>query len=180
MLAKNRTGWSSPWKIPQVVGMKSLINTYFSKGTIFLKNTNGNTVIFPLLQSKQCLLTFLETKHFILGCYTERFTALFSPVLELIFHNVWLLSDFHPALFSSVRVDLQYIIGNVFQTSRPVRETTVCTMHPNYNSHEAPQPHGQVLLDVKLNVQQNALIHFSKCKCLNQSKSKHSVQSLTF
>lgn len=63
--------------------------------------------------------------------------------------NVWLLSDFHPALFSSVRADLQYINGNVFQTSRPVHVRAVCTRHPNYNSHEALQPNGQVPLDVK-------------------------------
>lgn len=112
--------------------MKSLINTYFSKGINFkkinkknpkpTKNTNkpttGNTVIFPLLQSKKCLLAFLETKHFIWGCCTECFTALFLPVLEIIPHSICLLFDFHPALFSPVSADLQYIIGNVSQTSR--------------------------------------------------------------
>lgn len=55
-LAKNRTGWSSPWKTAQFVSMKSSINTYFSKGTFFFfLNTAGNTVIFPLHQPKQCL-----------------------------------------------------------------------------------------------------------------------------
>lgn len=57
--------------------MKTLINTYFSKEIIKKKKaTTGNTDIFPLLQSKQCLLTFLKTKHFI-SCYTECFN---SPV----------------------------------------------------------------------------------------------------
>lgn len=171
--------------------MKSLINTYFSKGINF-KKINKKTK-----PTKNTNKPTTGNSNFS-TCPIQKMS--FGIPWNQTFHLGMLYWMFHSLAFACARNNPSQYLAALWLspcTIQPsqcrsavyhwkcVSDKQIDPWMHRYNASKLQLPWGTAAPQAgtiwfHINVQQSALIHFSKCKRLNQSKSKPSAQSLTF